>query len=160
MGTRGPAPKRSDQRRRTNSPEAEQAPSGAADGDQLIPAPEDYWHPLAIEWYAALADSGQSAFYETSDWLAAKLLAESIHRELSPQPIVITDENGAKRISMQKLPPKSGTLAAWLKGMTDLMATEGARRRAALELQKPTPATEGQESAGVASIADYRARFG
>lgn len=156
MGTRGPAPKRSDQRRRTNSPDAEQVEI-AAEVVAQPPAPKG-WHALAVGWYESLAASGQARFYEPSDWAMALIIGESISRELKPQPIVVTDELGAKKVDMVRLPPKAGTIAAWLKAMTDLMATEGARRRAQLELTRPPAPGQTQEGASnVVSWAD-RAR--
>lgn len=135
-GSGGPPPKRSDQRRRANAP-ARGEPTKAAGAKKVTrPRVDPKWHPVAKRWFESLAGSGQAQFYEPSDWATAYLLAESISRELHPQPIVVGKGADAE-VQMVTLPPKGTALAAWLKGMTALMVTEGDRRRAALELQRP-----------------------
>lgn len=154
MGTRGPAPKRSDQRRRENKPSQEIVEVyGAAQVER--PRVNSQWHPVAKRWFESLAFSGQSRFYEPSDWAAAYVLAESISRELKPQVVGVTDEGEAVRAHV---PPKGASLAAWLKGMTALLVTEGDRRRASVELQRPI--TDSDEGDGdVSWIDDARRRL-
>lgn len=43
-----------------------------------IPIPEcsPHWHPQAQSWFRSLALSGQSEFYEASDWATAVLAAQ------------------------------------------------------------------------------------
>lgn len=155
MGERGPAPKRSDQRRRRNQSEGPQELTKAPAGDAPeVPVADPEWHPSAVRWYASLEASGQSRFYEASDWSAAWLLAESMSRELKPQPVVDKDGN----VSWVSFPPKAASLAAWLKGMSVLLATEGDRRRAAMELQRPASGDEG--GADVSWLDDARNRLG
>ena len=137
MGERGPIPKRSEERRRTNAPE---------DGITLTrghrgPEPEwmaadDRWDDLARNWYEGLQVSGQARFYEQSDADVAYLLAEQMHRHLEDQAIVIGrgDDREVQMISK----PMSGTdLSALLKGMSLLGATEADRRRMRIELTNP-----------------------
>lgn len=158
MGARGPAPKRSDQRRRTNKPEDGIEVTHAPGADEVLwLLPDESWHIAARGWYLSLAQSGQSRFYEPSDIATAWLLAEAISRELSPQPIVVGQGESA-RVEMHSLPPKGAALASWLKGMTALLATEGDRRRARIELQRPQPA-EDEGDADVADLARYRDRI-
>lgn len=152
----GPPPKRSDQRRRTNKPAKTPTKSAGATRTPQPPRPDQKWHPAAKRWYASLAKSGQSAFYEPSDWATAWVLAESMSREFSPQPIVV-GRGEAAEVQMVTLPPKGASLAAWLKGMTALLATEGDRRRAALELQRPAPPEP--EGANVSHLEDARRRL-
>lgn len=155
MGERGPAPKRSDQRRRVNKPATPVTKAPAA----VVTAPmrsSSKWHPVAKRWFDSLAKSGQSQFYTASDWATAYVLAESISRELKPQPVTIGSGENAETI-MVELPPKGASLAAWLKGMGALLVTEGDRRRVALELQQPTSPTEG--GGNVAWIDDARRRL-
>lgn len=154
-GRGGPPPKRSDQRRRRNVPAAgapEKAPAG---GRARGPRADSKWHPVAKRWYSSLAKSGQSAFYEASDWATAYLLAESISRELNPQPMVVGRGDKAE-IEMVSLPPKGASLAAWLRGMTALLVTEGDRRRSALELQQQ--GGEAKEASSVSSLDAWRSR--
>lgn len=121
------------------------------------PLADPEWHPVAAAWFASLADSGQSRFYEPSDWATAVVLAESISRELKPQPLVIGVGKDAV-LEMVSMPPKAASVAAWLKGMTALLATEGDRRRSALELHRP--AGNGEEASDVTWLDDARARLG
>lgn len=147
----GPPPKRSTQRRRRNEPtggDPVKVP-GAAVAER--PKARRGWHPIAKQWFESLAESGQAQFYEPSDWAVATMLAESMSRELSPQSIVVGDT-----MLKVSLPPKAASVAAWLKGMTALLATEGDRRRASIELQRPAPSAG--EPAGVASIEAWRGR--
>ena len=158
MGTRGPAPKRSD-RKLGHTSKADKAGMhvSKADGAPAVDVPEadPEWHPVAKLWFSSLAESGQSKFYEPSDWATAYVLAESISRELHPQGVVFQGEV----VSYEPMAPKAGAISAWLKGMSDLMVTEGARRRAAIELQRPQPADEAQP-ADVTSLASWKAGMG
>lgn len=153
MPERGPAPKRSDQRRRRNVPEAGEPTRspGAEVVEALEPDPD--WHPVAVQWFRSLAVSGQSAFYESSDWASAFVLAESMSRELHPQPVI--DKDGG--VTMVRMPPKAASVSAWLKGMTALLATEGDRRRAALELVRPT--VDEEDDGDVSHLDDARRRL-
>lgn len=150
-GSGGPPPKRSDQRRRRNAPAAGEPTKAAGAAKVPVPRADKDWHPVAKRWYASLKDSGQSRFYEPSDWATAYLLAESISRELSPQGLTYQGEV----VSYHPMTVKGATLAAWLKGMTALMVTEGDRRRAALELQR---ASDDEEAADVSALDEYRRR--
>lgn len=151
-GAGGPVPKRSDQRRRKNPP-AMGEPTKAA-GAKAVPIPraDPKWHPLAMRWYGSLAKSGQSHFYEPSDWATAAVIAESMSRELSPQGIVYKGEV----VSYHTMTVKAGALAAWLKGMAVLMVTEGDRRRLAMELTRPK---SDEVVPDVTRIDDYRRRL-
>lgn len=153
----GPPPKRSGQRRRQNPPEPGQEVTKApTPGKVTAPRPDPKWHPVAKRLYLSLAKSGQSAFYTESDYGTAYLLAESISRELNPQPFPMKGPGGETFYEMVSLPPKGASLAAWLKGLTSLMATEGDRRRARLELERPVPE---EAKADVSELAQYRNRI-
>lgn len=153
MGERGPAPKRSDQKRRRNKPDVPVEQAEGAD-EVEIPAADPEWHPVAAQFYAALAKSGQSVFYEPSDWALAYALAESMSLEFKPQPVVDKDGN----VTWVRFPPKGASLAAWLKGMTVLLVGEGDRRRVRLELQRQAP-EGGDDDADVSELAEYRNRL-
>lgn len=154
MGTRGPLPKRSDQRRRRNSPTPDKAPTGAPGAVHAPPA-DKTWHPVAKRWYLSLAKSGQAKFYEPSDWATAQIIAESMSRDLSEQ-VVGTTESG--EILKDTIPLKGASLAAYLKAFSVLLVTEGDRRRAQLELERAGTSTESPEDdradATVTSIMD------
>lgn len=148
----GPVPKRKAALRRRNK-DAMPPDKSEALGDGLAAPGDPKWHPLALAWYESLGRSGQSRFYEPSDWATAAIIAESISRELKPQ-TVLDSEGKVHKISK---PPKGAALAAWLKAMTALMVTEGDRRRLRMELQRPQPAGEGD--AGVSELDEYRTRI-
>lgn len=133
----GPVPERSDQRRRRNKPETPTKSAPAAAAKVVQPAPAESWHPMARDWYVSLSESGQAFFYEASDWQQARVWAEVLSRQLS-----------ADRISAQMI-------AAWSAGATELLTTEGARRRARVELERAS--VDEDEEASVTAIAGYLA---
>ena len=115
----GPVPKRSSARRRRNLDG--RPDTSIFQGDPVVaPDPDPAWHPIAARWYASLADSGQSQFYEPSDWALACYVAEVMTRNL---------EGG--RFNAQ-------LFASVLNAMTELLTSEGSRRRARLELERQT----------------------
>ena len=155
MGERGPVPKRESQRRRTNKPERPTV-HAATSSSVTVPDADPNWHPVALRWFESLAQSGQSAFYTASDWATAFVVAESMSRELKPQPLVVGRGEDAT-VEMVSMPPKGASLAAWLKAMSSLMVTEGDRRRAGLELDR---AVGGEEATGdVSELDEYRQRL-
>lgn len=155
MGTRGPVPKHSDQRRRRNEPALpiDQAP-GAENVEQ--PEVDESWHPIAQSIFDSLAQSGQSAFYQASDWAAAVLMCESISRDLQPQFVGFTDTG---QVITQAIPLKGASLSAYRAVMASLLMTEGDRRRASVELQRAATADPERERAD-ATITELRALRG
>ena len=138
MGERGPVPKRSQERRRRNKDGGEV--QNVAAGVQVAP-PEfrDDLHPLAAELRDVLAESGQAQFFEPSDWWLAKVLAEAVD-----------DYMGGRR---------SATKLAEIRALaTELLMSEGQRRRMRLELERNAGVEE--QDASVAAIADYRRELG
>lgn len=157
MGRRGPPPKRADKRLGHTSKAARSATTKADAGTVVPLEADESWHPVALQWFRSLALSGQSAFYTSGDWASAYVIAESMSREFSPQPLV-TGRGADASVEMVLLPPKAASLAAWLKGMASLLVLEGDRRRVALELQRST--TDGEEASGdVSWIDDARTRL-
>jgi hypothetical protein len=140
MGTRGPVPARSDQRRRRNKPAVTVVTAAAGTPPQRprIPRADPEWHPLAKDMYNSLRRSGQSAFFEPSDWQTARLAAEATSR------LLLADK-------------LSAMLMAAIDGMWQrLLMTEGDRRRLGIELEKPR-ADEDAEAA-VSVLDDFRRR--
>jgi hypothetical protein len=105
-----------------------------------VPPPDEGWHPIALRWYAALGESGQAQFYEPSDWAMASFVAEMMTRNLATAR------------------PNAPLFAAIMSGCTELMCTEGARRRLRLELQRPD-AAKAAKAIGVTAISDYKKRI-
>lgn len=136
----GPIPNRSDQRRRVNKPTVPISKSPGAHTVSIPPA-DKRWHPIASRWYKSLIQSGQSAYYEPSDWAQALYIAEAMSRNLANA-----------RFSAQ-------LFMAVLNGSTELMTTEGARRRLRLELQRGNVVDE-DEDASVSALSEYRKKLG
>ena len=142
MGGYGPVPKRSDKRHgrpRTAQSEAMPLTKAPAGSELEWPEPSEDWHYIAREWYLALRESGQARFYERSDVATARYVAEGMSRNLD-----------GGRFSAQ-------LFAAVNSAMSNLLVTEGDRRRVRMELQRDDDATAGTEN--VPSIDDYRKRL-
>lgn len=140
MGERGPVPKRDSQRRRRNS---ESKPESARALTEKVDAPPALttWAPAAKRWYDSLTESGQAQFFEPSDWQAAQLVAGELSIYLRSK----------KRSAMM-------WSHIWT-AMTDLLTTEGARRRMKLEIERPPAEEEGdEEAATIARLDDFRDR--
>ena len=131
-GKGGPVPKRSDQRRRRNKDRPlTSAASGGVRGEPL----EGEHSEHAQRFWESLRRSGQSQFYEPSDWAAAEL-------------VVVAIDTFVRK-------PSAMLLASIQSAMSNLLVTEGDRRRARLELQR---VTEEPEEADVSELAEYRRR--
>ena len=124
MGERGPVPKRSDQRRRRNVPEGPGMVTVQASDQVSVPEADPMWHPIAKEWFESLRTSAQRVFYEPSDWATARYLAEAMSRNLAD-----------RRFSAQ-------LFASVMSAMTELLVTEGARRRARIEIEREVKPAE------------------
>ncbi|MFE3202246.1 hypothetical protein [Embleya sp. NPDC059237] len=141
--TTGPVPKRSEERRRRNKPEGPEVVRVETSTEALpVPEADPAWHPIARDWFDSLAESGQSVFYQPSDWQTARYVAEAMSTNLS-----------AGRFSAQ-------LFAAISAAMSSLLVTEGDRRRARVELARRKPTGVSEQPAGVTAIADYRAAIG
>lgn len=130
-------PKRSTERRRRNAsptPDAVVMP-----GPVTIPELPEKTHPIARGWYESLKDSGQSQFYEPSDWHAAIVVADMLTRLLS------REQTSAVLFA-----------AAW-SAMGELLSTEGSRRRLRMEIERVKP--EPSQAPGAIAIDEYRSRL-
>jgi hypothetical protein len=135
MGTRGPVPKRTDQRLgHLTKAEKAAATTVKVTGAVDVPAVDPSWHLIAQDWYMALATSAQSKLMEPSDWVAARLVAAEMTRMLS----------GA---------PNAAMFGKIWAAMGELMTTEGARRRLKIEVDRRKLSAA---PAPVAKIDDYR----
>ena len=145
MGARGPVGKRSEERMGHRSKEEKdsitKAPSGPPVDLPDLPDADLLWHPIAADWYLSLRESGQSAFYQPSDWAVARYAADLMSK-------VLLSERG----------PNGQLVAALNSVMASLLTTEGDRRRARMELERKKPT--GQSDAKVTALDDYRSAFG
>lgn len=136
MGNRGPVPKRSEDRIRRNSVEKPSVTVEVEPVSVVVPVPDENWHPIARRLWDSLALSGQSKFYEPSDWALAYSLMDDL-----------TYYKFATKRSGQML-------ASIYAQMSSLLISEGDRRRAGIELARKS--SEELESAGVMEMNKWR----
>lgn len=145
----GPPPKREAERRRRNKDSIQ---TQTVDLDELIkadveiPVENENWEPLTKQFWASFSRSGQSIFYEPTDWMTAYYLMEVLDRWLKPQDVKVGQIGSEKDAAIGGeityiFEPKivaipGATLNSILKGLTALMATEGDRRRLRIELER------------------------
>ena len=128
--TRGPVPKRSDQRaRRNKQPEGAQVVQIATTSQVKPPAEDKSWHITAKRWFRSLKKSAQQEFYEPSDWAYAQLAADLLSAEMAREK------------------PRAVMISQILTMMDNLLTSEGARRRVRIELVRA-----GQDQDGEAEI--------
>lgn len=132
----GPVPKRSGQLRQPRKSDRRSVDKGVSGGAVTVPDADPDWHPIAVQFWEALTKSGQSFFYEASDWA----LAFSITDDLS---------------YYKKANKRSGQMLQTIySSMERLLVAEGDRRRARLELERDSG--EPVEDPGVAIMDKYR----
>lgn len=145
MAGNGPPPKRSEERRRRNKTDASGRPyedvieavvidqQAELLAEVVIPSPDPTWHPIARMFWDSLLKSGQSMWYEPSDWAVAFLVTESMSRDLNPQVVGITETG---EVVKDTIPLKGASLSAYQKAFTALLVNEGDRRKLRLELSR------------------------
>lgn len=107
--------------------------------------PDPEWGKIARMLWDSLALSGQSAFYQQSDWAYAYHVCDELDAYKRP----VTDRNGNE---YRKL---SGQMFMALNAaMEKLLLTEGDRRRVRIELEEPD---DGEASEGEKAVEDYKA---
>lgn len=140
MAGNGPVPKRSSERRRQNKESKPEIVKAIVQKVEVPPA-NPAWHPIALGLYSSLKESGQSRFYEPSDWWMAQYVCDAMSRNLKQR---------------QKF--SSVLFASVMSGLNDLLVDEASRRRVRLEVERA--ADEGDKTpASVTAIAGYRERL-
>lgn len=138
----GPVPNRStdlSRERDTNRGDRLPLTKGTLRPVEDVPGPDPDWHPIAQELYLSAAESGQSDFYQKSDWLLWFSLCEDLSY-------------------YKKMGKRSGQMLQTIYStMTELLVSEGARRRVRIELHEPEPE---EDDAAVLALADYRSDLG
>lgn len=144
--TRGPVAKRSaDRTRRNKTNDAGIATKQAPAAHVVKPPAEDRaWHPMAKGWFRSLKTSGQSKFYEDSDWQAARFCAYYFSGQLK-----------AAEDKTNPAPLRAATVAQIWSMMGDLMTTEASRRRVRVELVRASGGAENES--GEADVFDLDA---
>lgn len=148
MGTRGPAPKRDAERRRTN----ERPPTTHVEVDETvmkpvtIPTPDENWHPTARLLWDSFLESGQRHLLEPSDWALLYVGCEDLSREFKPRKINLgLDGRGEPILVEANLPMPGGKLSSLVKLMGNLLATEGDRRRMQVEIDRASHKLAGEK---------------
>lgn len=118
LGSRGPVPKRSDERIRRNKDEVEITKIDAAGQVDQPPLDLDDPHPMIVDFWDSLGESAQSRFYEPSDWQFARF---TLHFA-----------DGLVKSGR----PSSQMLAAVNSALNDLLVSEGQRRRVRMEIER------------------------
>lgn len=151
MGQRGPIPAREEELARPrsrNGREDNEVTKGLARAT-FVPDADPDWHPIAHMLWEGLMESGQSDYYQQSDWAFAYSLMEDLTRYKEPLTNRETGELYFKRSGQM--------LQTIYSAMERLLVTEGDRRRARIELQQPEPEND---PAAVIALAEYREGLG
>lgn len=150
MGVRGPIPAREQELARPRERKgADIAPvTRGVLMPVKIPTADKDWHPIAKRFWKSLKTSGQSAYYQDSDWAFAYSLCDDLSMYKKPQ--VARDGTEYYKRSPEML-------KAILSAMASLMVTEGDRRRVRLELHEPD---DGTNDAELYAIEGYKAALG
>ncbi|WP_326555716.1 phage terminase small subunit [Micromonospora sp. NBC_01813] len=139
MGSRGPVPNRSDDLSRDrDANRGDKAPiTKGLSRPARVPEPDPGWHPIARLLWDSAIESGQTDFYESSDYAFLFSICDDVSY-------------------YKKMTKRSGQmLASIYSAMETLLVTEGARRRVRVELQD-----EEAEQAEVVDMAERKRRLG
>lgn len=141
MANYGPVPNRSEDlaRPRERKGGDQQPVTKGVARPAYAPAGDPTWHPIATMLWDALQNSGQSDFYQQSDWAFAYSLCEDLSR--------YKDANKRSGQMLQTI----------YSAMSNLLVTEADRRRVRIELDPDEPE---QEPASVRVLAEYKADLG
>jgi hypothetical protein len=150
MGQRGPIPDRSDNLARPRSRKGGDSnePTKGIAYEATIPEPDPDWHPISLMLWNAMLESGQSEFYQSTDWVMAYSLCEELSLYKNPK---VTKDG-------EEYHKRSGQMLQTINTMMgDLLLTEAHRRRVRIELEKPE---EEETPASIVAINDYKAQLG
>lgn len=120
---------------------------GVTKGEALPASPyeaDPTWHPIAAQLWDACIESGQAAFYQQSDWAILYSLCDDL--SMYKKPLTTKDGTEYHKRSGQML-------QTIMSALSDLLVTEGARRRVRVELEAPEPPGD---DAVVLAIAEYQ----
>lgn len=123
MGKRGPIPERSEQRVRRNKTGEDGIATEKITAIGQVGVPElglSDPHPLISDFYESLKASAQSQYYEESDWQFARITCHFLDQQIK-----------AGR-------PSAQMYAAVNTALSNLLVSEGDRRRVRLEIERET----------------------
>jgi len=131
----GPVPKREDERIRRNS-DVVPTEKIEAFGDVIVPPLDLPFepHPMVIDFYDSLVLSAYSKYYEPSDWQHARLTCFIMHT-------IVTATK-----------PSSEMYKALQTAMSNMLVTEGDRRRLRIEIAREAEKPQDDEMAKVVDM--------
>lgn len=133
-----PMPRKRDAERRNRAtPKADKILVQGTELPVKQPRARSGWRPEVRAWYRSLANSAQAVFYEDSDWQTALVAADALQNWY---------DTGRTAMYEQ-----------WRMTCSQLMVTEGERRKNRLEIHRN--AAEEMEQ-GAKTVQEYRARLG
>lgn len=152
IGTRGPIPNRSDDLARPRSRKGkDEAPVTKGTMKPVtVPAPDPEWSPISLMFWESLIESGQSDFYQQSDWAFAFSLCDDIHQYK-------TAGRWNRKTGEFEAYRSPEMLKALLSAMSNLLVTEADRRRVRIELTEPP---KDEQAPALAVMDSYRAGLG
>ncbi|MEV1109947.1 hypothetical protein AB0I95_14990 [Micromonospora sp. NPDC049751] len=141
MGVRGPIPNREEdlaRPRERKGGDVQEVTKGTALPTKVPHADSD-WHPIARKLWDAVKVSGQTTYYQQSDWAYLYSLCDDLSH-------------------YKKSFKRSSQMAQVIyAALGNLLVTEGDRRRARIELSEPEPEVK---PASVTAIEDYKRSLG
>lgn len=127
----GPVPKRSDQRLRTN----DNKDIDKVQAFGVVKKPDlglgDNVHPIIADFWESVGESAQSRYYEASDWQYFRVCLHFLNQLLRSNK------------------PSAQMLTVVNQMMTDLLVSEGSRRRVRMEIEREAAKDN------VVNISDY-----
>lgn len=146
----GPVPNRSDdlsRKRDANRGDRPELKAGTL-REVSIPHEDPDWHPIAKRMWKGLKTSGQSDFFQNSDWAFAYSLMDDL--SMYKKPLLSKDGVEYHKRSGQML-------QVIMQSLERLLVTEADRRRARIELSAPE---EESTPAAVLVMNDYKKGLG
>lgn len=140
VATRGPMPKRSAVRRRTNHESDVTKTANISTGVPSPPSPG--WQESVKDLWEALGDSAMSQYYTPADWAFAWLTCEILTEALTTR----NAQTGMLNASM---------ITSAMSDLARLGVTEGDRRRIRMEIE-----AEHELDPTIAVLEDYRKTVG
>lgn len=133
---RGPMAKPDDVRERRNAPAVEQTAIGPDELPSWVdvtpepPSAVEGWHPIVKEAWDALKTDPARLTMTSGDWMATKIVFESMSRALMPQVVGViqNNEHGPGDVIRDRVPVNGAQMTAFLTHLTRIGLTEGARR--------------------------------
>lgn len=127
--SKGPVPKRSEDRIRRNVVEIDKVQAFGVVSKPSLGLPDP--HPIISDFWNAVGESAQTRYYEASDWQYLRICLHFLDKLLK------TNKPSAQMLTIVN------------QMLTDLLVSEGSRRRVRMEIEREQPQNN------VVDVADY-----